>query len=447
MKRIYKEALALTVAMLAVALASCGGLHSLSPSPGNNNVNAMNPEAMPQVLENGVISSHWKRFTPKTLSGIYRGIVVGSDKNIWFADNNGSALVRLSMTGGFHEFPLRFTEGGITYSFAPLFVAVGSDGKFYLNGTNDPVTGKGLIGVLTTAGKFVVYHTPSGDTLSGNGLGLGSDGNVWFAETSHIAKITTAGSITEFKYPSGENSNTASNAIAGPDGNVWFTEYFKKKVAKINPSTHAIMEFDVSSDCSGASGLAVGSDGKLYFACGFSFLGKITTSGALTAIPDSNGMLALPDDIVQGPSHHIWLASNNNGILGEYNESTGSLTFHTVPATLTSVGEWQGLAYGPDGNIWMPENCCNHIDVYVFVDLTVKPTSLTFTGIGQAQGLTATYSGSGALTAVSASTLIATVSPGATKNTFVVTSRGVGKTTITVQDAIGNLFHITVTVE
>jgi hypothetical protein len=100
---------------------------------------------------------------------------------------------------------------------------------------------------------------------------------------------------------------------------------------------------------------------------------------------------------------------------------------------------------GPDGNIWGTEGSF-HVDVFILVKLKVKPASLSFGGVGQVQGMTATYSGAGALTATSANTAVATVAPGATKNTFNVTSQGSGTTTITVMDAMGNLFNIKVTV-
>src|SRR5512135_2823551 len=57
-----------------------------------------------------------------------------------------------------------------------------------------------------------------------NGITLGPDGNIWFAEVdgNKIGRITPSGVITEFPVPtadSGPNVITSS-----PDGNLWFTE-------------------------------------------------------------------------------------------------------------------------------------------------------------------------------------------------------------------------------
>ena len=439
------------VACVSLVLAGCG-YHGAAPMPATNPMRGSNAEpglplAQPEVIQNGA-TSHWKQFAPKTVSGIYRGIVAGPDKNMWFADNNGNRLARLTMAGSLHEFPLTFVRGGVANGFPPLFMTVGSDGKFYMNcSCTDPSTGAGLIGVATTGGSFVVHDTPSKDTVGSNGLAAGPDGNVWFAETSHIAVIKIpAGTITEFPYPSGETKNATAGVVAGPpgDGNVWFTEYFKKKIGRINPTTHAIKEFDVSASCSGPQGLAVGSDGKLYFNCDSSTLAKMTTAGVLTKIANPAGTALQANGVIKGPNNHIWVSGGSQSdILAEYNESTGTLTTHTAPF---STGIINTLAAGPDGNIWGTEGA-THVDVFILDNLSVTPTSLKFTAVGQKSVLTATYGGSGVLSATSANTAVATVAAGGTKNTFVVTAAGPGKTTVTIQDGLGNLFNVTVTVD
>jgi streptogramin lyase len=364
---------------------------------------------------------------------------------MWFADNNGFRLARLTMAGSLHEFLLTFVRGGIANGFQPLWMTVGSDNKFYVTcSCTDPSTGGGLIGVATTTGSFVVHDTPSKDTVGSNGLGVGNDGNVWFAEKSHIAVINSAGTITEFAYPSGETSNMSAGVVAGPDGNVWFTEYFKKRVGRINPTTHTIKEFDVSAKCSGPQGLAVGSDGKLYFNCDSSTLAKMTTAGALTTIPNPAGTALNANDVIRGSNSHIWVAGGSQAdILAEYNESTGTLTTHKAPF---STGVINTLAAGPDGNVWGTEGSF-HVDVFILDSLSVTPTSLKFTAAGQNSILTAAYTGTGTLSATSANTAVATIVAGGTKNTFVVTAVAPGKTTVTVQDTLGNLFTIPVTVD
>jgi len=172
-------------------------------------------------------------------------------------------------------------------------------------------------------------------------------------------------------------------------------------------------------------------------------IAKITTSGATTVINNPYGEAGPPQDMVTGPNGHIWFNTNGN-VIAEYNEGNGVITGHTSP--FSTNGLMIDLTSGPDGNIWSATNGGN-LEVYALVTLSVSPKRLNFTGTGQQQTLTATYHGPSTLTAVSASPSVATVAPGQAANTFVVTSVGAGTTKITVEDAIGNLFNVPVTVQ
>lgn len=429
----------LAFAFLVIAIAGCAARQALTPPVGGSR------SVTPWVIENGKSQGHWKLFTPHTASTIYRGITAGPDGNVWFADNNGHALVRTQMTGKTKSFQLSFTENGMTFGFQPLNPVTGPDGKLYITTDNaDPKNSAGMIGVLTTSGGFKIHDSPSKDNLGNNGIAVGPDGNVWFAEKAHIAKITPAGAITEFTYPSGLNDNASAGVVTGPDHKVWFTEYFTQKVSNIDPTTGVITEFDVSAPgCTGPQGLAVGTDGDLYFNCSFATIAKMTTSGSVTVISNPYGTPDVPQDMITGPNGHIWFTTAGNTI-AEYNESSGTLTGHVSPFNIG--GLMIDLAQGPDGNVWTAMNG-GSLQVYIVNTLSVKPTKLTFTGTGQQQTLTATYHGPSTLTAFSASPAIATVAPGQAANSFVVTSAGAGKTKITVEDAIGNLFTVPVTVQ
>ena len=423
--------------ILCLASCSLNGAHVGAPYPSGSGAN-------PDVLQNGEKLGHWKQFTPHTASTIYRGITAGPDGNVWFADNNGNALVRTKMTGAIKAFPLAYTENGVQIGFSPLTPAVGADGKFYITTSDaDPKNNAGMIGVLSPTGAFHRVDSPSGDNPGSNGIALGPDGNVWFAEQKHIAMITPAGAIQEFLYPSGTTQNSAAGVVEGPDGKVWFDEYFAHMVAKIDPTSHAITEYDVSSaGCSGAQGLAVGSDGDLYFNCAFNAIAKITTSGAVTAISNPLGTIDTAQDLVRGSNGHIWIVGGSNAI-GDYDETKGTLTAHSSP--FTTNGLMINMTSASDDNLWITDNG-GHLEIFALVTLKVSPASLTFTGTGQSQTITATYHGHSTLSAVSNAPSVATVAPGG-GSSFVVTSQAAGKATVTVMDQIGNLFQVRVTVQ
>src|SRR6266851_5201233 len=54
------------------------------------------------------------------------------------------------------------------------------------------------------------------------GITAGPDGNLWFAESNNIGRITPSGSITTFPVPT--QSSSPEGITAGPDGNLWFTD-------------------------------------------------------------------------------------------------------------------------------------------------------------------------------------------------------------------------------
>src|SRR5262249_18717279 len=55
---------------------------------------------------------------------------------------------------------------------------------------------------------------------SPQGIGKGTDGNIWFTESSDkIGRITPSGTVTEFPLPSsGGGTSLPLDIVAGPDG-------------------------------------------------------------------------------------------------------------------------------------------------------------------------------------------------------------------------------------
>lgn len=167
----------------------------------------------PDVVQNG---------PPLTMFGFVRngkgsgGIAVTIDGSLWMTTPGGGGNNALTVYG----------MGGPVTSYMlgalpPGEIVRGADNKLYvgqLQGNPPP----GNVAVIS--GRNVSYYpTPSGDFPS-MGFVLGPDGNVWFVESAHVGKITTAGTITEYPYPGGRVFNMNSEIAVGPDGNLWLTE-------------------------------------------------------------------------------------------------------------------------------------------------------------------------------------------------------------------------------
>jgi VCBS repeat-containing protein len=102
---------------------------------------------------------------------------------------------------------------------------------------------------------------------------------------------------------------------------------------------------------------------------------------------------------------------------------------------------------GPDGNLWVDTvGGTPDVDVFVADPLTVKPSAVSFSAVGQRATLKVTQKGSTHWTAASSNPAVATVAPGGTKATFTVQAVGNGTCTITISDGAGNSVAVKVTV-
>jgi serine/threonine protein kinase len=106
------------------------------------------------------------------------GITAGPDGNLWFTEDIGNQIGRISPGGTIKEFP------------------------------------------VPTVGDEV-------------GITAGPDGNLWFTEDigNQIGRISPSGTIKEFPIPTA--GSNPEGIAAGPDGNLWFTEQQGNKIGRI----------------------------------------------------------------------------------------------------------------------------------------------------------------------------------------------------------------------
>lgn len=121
------------------------------------------------------------------------------------------------------------------------------------------------------SGKIREFAVPTANSEPGD-ITAGPDGNLWFTERAdRIGRINpSTGAITEFPLPTncGDPSNGCipSGITAGSDGNLWFAEYNGNNIGRISPtSKHKLDEFAVPTANSGPVGIIAGSDGNMWF--------------------------------------------------------------------------------------------------------------------------------------------------------------------------------------
>ena len=222
-------------------------------------------------------------------------------------------------------------------------VTVGPDGNLWLTSQHELMR-------CTTAGAVTAFPSPAGNQIT-----VGPDGNLWVAGNNEVLRFTTAGALTEFPLPT--TNVTAGGIAAGPDGNLWFTErattyvtipYFQK-LGRITPSG-TITEFDLPTANSGTSSITAGSDGNLWFGEESAIkVGKITTNGAITefSLTPSPGE---PHSITSGPDGNLWFVGATHVV-----RLTPTGTFTAFEVGYSNYR----IAPGPDGRLWFTQSGAN----------------------------------------------------------------------------------------
>src|SRR5450432_2668287 len=117
------------------------------------------------------------------------GITAGPDGNVWFTENNGNRIGRITPAGVVTEF-----SAGISPFAGPTGITVGPDGNLWFTESAD------RIGRITTSGVVTEFSAGITSGAQPDGIAAGPDGNLWFTELTgnRVGRITPAGAVTEF---------------------------------------------------------------------------------------------------------------------------------------------------------------------------------------------------------------------------------------------------------
>jgi streptogramin lyase len=193
--------------------------------------------------------------------------------------------------------------------------------------------------------EFSAGISPASDPYD---IVTGPDGNLWFTELggNRVARMTAAGTVTEFPIASGFG---VRGIVPATDGNLWFVTD-DGTVSRITPAG-VQTGFSGSDTTFGAADpymVAQGADGNLWFTnWDYSRVSRMTPSGVVTSF--SAGITGRPYDIVAGPDGNLWFTEPNanasrigriapDGTVTQFQLATGTRPY--------------GITVGPDGNLW-----------------------------------------------------------------------------------------------
>lgn len=168
----------------------------------------------------------------------------------------------------------------------------------------------------------------------------------------------SAGQFRSFRVPS-DNSRPRHIAL-GSDGNMWFTESRLDvgKIGRVDPKGK-ITEFDVPDPTTQPDDIVAGPDDALWFTGPSAFpsfnITRVTTDGQFTgfgpACDDEFGCSIVVDGIAIGPDGNIWFTERIRNSIGKMTLS-GEFTFYPIP---TPSANPAGITAGPDGALWFAE--------------------------------------------------------------------------------------------
>jgi len=248
------------------------------------------------------------------------------------------------------------------YGTYPNGITIGADGNVWF-----AETGKGRIGRMTIGGhqitEFVVPGPKAAPLFQ---VTLGPDRAVWFTEEfgARVGRITTNGRITQFKVPWHPGQDPyhglgpgPTDITTGPDGNLWFTEQFAGIIVRLTPGG-TFTEFALPTASAFPTMITTGPDGNLWFIESRfgggpdvgNRIGRITPEGVITEFP-----IPTPDayaaDITAGPDGNVWFTENLGNKVARITPAGVITEFPLRP----NRGP-EGITTGPDGNLWFTED-------------------------------------------------------------------------------------------
>jgi virginiamycin B lyase len=266
------------------------------------------PGAIDPLMQGAPVNAHPIPMItlPPTGNAPY-GITAGSDKAMWFTNENASK----NFIGKYkNSSAVQFAVKG---PCCLQNIAPGPDGALWFPIGNSYDLSTNTIGKITMKGKVKLFNVSYGSVPAN--ITAGPDKAMWFTEggSGKIGRMTTSGQLTnEYALPS--SGSQPVDIVKGPDGNLWFTEWYGNKIGRMTPKGK-VKEFPVPSS-GGLAGITVGPDKALWFCeTDANKIGRITTSGAVTEyrIPTAGSR---PFFITLGPDRALWFTEYGASKIG-----------------------------------------------------------------------------------------------------------------------------------
>lgn len=452
-----------SVALLAtlLLLSSCGksGTSALPPAaiPGGASSN------LPQVWERGTPPVQWAIFAHPSSSTHYAFPVADRANHIWFESDN--KIERINFSG---------TNLGTlaTIASGPLAnLTLGGDGNiWYLFTSNSPnPAGVDYVYAANSSGTIEhEYELPGtgGEIYDGYTPAIfpGNGADMWVGRSDIDAEgAVTGGSVFRIRngqvqqFPCADGDVPTAGAVT-PDGRVWFTGSSPggDNIDVMDPTTGNCRQI-LTVDLVHPGPMIVGPDHNLWLLDTGSNGSVIVRINAATETRSNFGvgLHYVLKDLIVGPDGNLWTSFTTSTATGLFQVSTSGAVLRKFACPTSFCANQPSdnitqLTSAPDGNVWFAYNGVDAhagLGAYVRMSMTITPSSVAFSSIGQTQLIKiaeANYSGTWSV--ASTNNAVVEVVSRPAPNEALLKATGAGNARVIVTDSKTNFYGVTVSV-
>jgi virginiamycin B lyase len=276
---------------------------------------------------------------------------VGADGALWFTEQMANKLGRLDpATGAFKEYPLKVTDSG------PHGLVADHDGNIWFTGNF-----AGYIGKLDpNTGDVTEYKMPSEKADDPHTAVFDAQGIMWFTVQggNMVGRLDPHSGKIDLKTVPTANALPYGMAV-NSKGVPYFCELGSNKLAKIDPKTMAITEYNLPQGTRPRR-LAIAADDSIYFSdFKGGHLGKfVPGTGAVKMWPSPGGPESGPYGIAITSDGMVWYSESEvkpNTIV-QFNPQTETFARANIPS---GGGVVRNMAATSDGRIYL---ACSGVD-------------------------------------------------------------------------------------
>jgi virginiamycin B lyase len=280
---------------------------------------------------------------------------VGGDGALWFTEQLQNKIGRVdTKTGVFKEYALKIEDSG------PHGLVADSSGNIWFTGN-----GKGYIGKLDPrTGAVTEYKMPDAKAEDPHTAVFDSHGTMWFTVQvgNMVGKLDPQTGKIELKTMPMADARPYGIAI-NSKGIPFFCEFGTNKMARIDPQTMAITEYELPEGARPRR-MAIDASDKIYFT---DFqggnLGLLDpATGSVKMWPSPGGAGSAPYAVAITPDGLVWYSESGvkpNTII-QFNPKTEQFARATIPS---GGGTVRNMAVTSDGRVYIACSGVNKVGV------------------------------------------------------------------------------------